>query len=233
MRQSILLLLCLFAMSSRSDRAPLSPEKRGLLPPSADTGHQEASSEKRGTMSQVLADDPVTNSCNPVIDRQSECPPSLPLLETAVHRSPDPDNRPGNGGGVDTLWRRVLPDERMRDRRQSLVSGRKIKLAQALKLVQEYGLVDCVARTACELSCNPRLYGRMGHALTRFMARVSKRNTIPGIPSSAVDFYRSSMAFGFHLKGSNCKTECKSRYSDCTRQTPSLLLMASRVDLSI
>lgn len=230
MRHSILL-LCLFSLSSiRSDRAPLSPEKR--CPSPTDTGHKEDSSEKTGTGSQVLEDDPVTNSCNLVIDRQSPLP--MPALsQTAPDRSPRPDNRPGNGGDVDMVSRATLPDVGRRERRQTLVSGRKIKLPQALKLVQEYGLTGCVARAACELSCNPTLYGRMGRPLSRFMAMVSKRNSIPGIPSSAVDFYRSAMAFGSQLKGSNCKTECKSQYSDCTRQTPSLLRMASRIDLSI
>lgn len=128
-----------------------------------------------------------------------------------------------------------LGKERMiagRNRRKRQ-SGQKIKLPQALELVEEYGLKECVARTACELACNPNLYGRMGRALYRFMATVYNRSKIPGIADAAVQFYRSSITAGARLKGQNCRPQCRSEYTGCFRQTSSLLRMASHVDLSI
>jgi hypothetical protein len=117
-----------------------------------------------------------------------------------------------------------------RSKRQS--GGGKIKLPQALELVEQYGLKECVARTSCELSCTPNIHGRMGRSLYRFMAAVYKRKGIPGIPAAAIEFYRTSIAAGTRLRGQNCRSECKSQYGGCTRQTPALLRMASHIDLS-
>ena len=122
--------------------------------------------------------------------------------------------------------------QQKRDRRQ-VTSGQKIKLPKALELVEQYGLKECVARTSCELACNPNLYGRIGRSLYRFMSFVYRRNRIAGVSAAAIDFYRSSITAGARLKGQNCKDECKSQYAGCTRQTSVLLRMASHIDLSI
>lgn len=123
--------------------------------------------------------------------------------------------------------------QKTRRRRQTQQQGRRIPLQKALQLVESYGLKECVARTSCELSCNPDLYGRMGRSLSMMMNRLGKRVSFPGVAASAIDFYRTATSTGRGLRGKNCKEECKSKYPECKHRAATLLRLASTIDLSI
>lgn len=186
----------------------------------ADSGNRVQSDQRNGIAFLDLA-----HCFNHLIDQKSPhvaCDRSLLHTDRSITGTPvKQETAEGN-----------MTFTQKRERRQ-VSSGQKIKLPKALELVEQYGLKQCVARTSCELACDPNLYGRRGRSLYRFMALVYKRNRIPGIPAAAVAFYRSSIAAGAKLKGQNCKDECNSQFTGCTRQTSVLLRMASHIDLSI
>ena len=111
----------------------------------------------------------------------------------------------------------------------------KIKLSRALEMVEAFGLQTCVARSICELACDPDMFGKLGRAMHRVMTRLNSHVNIAGVEEEKAAFYREAVTSGetFKYNEDDCKTECTDRYSPCSRPTPFMLRMASNIDFAL
>jgi len=100
----------------------------------------------------------------------------------------------------------------------------EVTLKQAITIVEKRRLTDCVARTICELSCNPETYGEKGKPVYETL----KKFESDSLPKLA--FYKTARDRGQALDKSNCK-ECFTLYAKCKTPTETLLKLANALSI--
>jgi len=111
----------------------------------------------------------------------------------------------------------------------------KIKLSRALDMVETYKLQGCVARTICQLACDPTIFGKTGQSMAAVMYRINSHSKIPGVSEEKASFYREAISSGEVIRENedDCTSTCTQRYTPCSMATPVILRMASNFDLSV
>jgi len=100
----------------------------------------------------------------------------------------------------------------------------EVTLQQAINIVEKRRLTECVARTICELSCNPETYGSKGKAVYETLKRFES-DTLPKLM-----YYKTARDSGQKLTKSNCK-ECFNLYANCKSPTETLLRLANALTI--
>ncbi|CAG2168440.1 unnamed protein product [Oppiella nova] len=94
----------------------------------------------------------------------------------------------------------------------------------AISIVEKRRLTECVARTICELACNPDTYGDKGRAVYQTLKEFESES----LPKLA--FYKTARDRGQALTKTNCN-ECYTLYAKCKTPTETLLRLASALSI--
>jgi len=100
----------------------------------------------------------------------------------------------------------------------------EVTLKQAISIVEKRRLTDCVARTICELSCDPDTFGEKGKSVYQTL----KEFESDSLPKLA--FYKTARDRGQALTKANCK-ECYTLYAKCKTPTETLLRLANALSI--
>ncbi|CAG2183353.1 unnamed protein product, partial [Oppiella nova] len=99
---------------------------------------------------------------------------------------------------------------------KNAVEKTEVTLKQAISIVEKRRLTECVARTLCELACNPDTYGDKGRAVYQTLKEFESES----LPKLA--FYKTARDRGQALTKTNCN-ECYTLYAKCKTPTETLL----------
>jgi len=106
------------------------------------------------------------------------------------------------------------------------VTKTEVTLKQAINIVEKRRLTQCVARTICELSCDPKIYGEKGTPVYQTL----KEFESDSLPKLA--FYKNARDKGqaLALDNTDCH-ECHSLYPNCKTSTETLLRLANALTI--
>jgi len=105
------------------------------------------------------------------------------------------------------------------------VERTEVTLKQAISIVEKRRLTDCVARTICELACNPDTYGEKGKAVYATL----KQFESDSMPKLA--FYKTARDNGEALAPGGQCSDCYTVYAKCKTPTETLLRLANALSI--